>query len=116
MPPLASWNMPARAPIAPVKAPRSWPKISDSSSSAGIAPQFTGMNGLSARGDELDACAATSSLPVPLSPMTRTVASVAVTFLMRAVDLLDQRVLPYEERELIHTRSLSDGSANLSPA
>ena len=49
MPPLASWNMPARAPMAPVKAPRSWPNISDSSSSAGMAPQFTGMNGRSAR-------------------------------------------------------------------
>jgi hypothetical protein len=49
VPPLASWNMPARAPIAPVKAPRSWPKISDSSSSAGIAPQLTGMNGRSPR-------------------------------------------------------------------
>jgi hypothetical protein len=42
--------MPARCPIAPVKAPRSWPNISDSSSSLGMAPQFTGMKGRSARG------------------------------------------------------------------
>ena len=54
VPPLASWNMPARAPTAPVNAPRSWPNISDSSSSAGMAPQLTGMKGVAARAQRVD--------------------------------------------------------------
>jgi len=76
--------MPARCPIAPVNAPRSWPNISDSSSSAGIAPQLTGMKGRSARGLAAWMARATSSLPVPLSPMMRMVASVTATFRTRS--------------------------------
>jgi hypothetical protein len=38
----------------------------------GIALQFTGMNGRLARADVRWMAAATSSLPVPLSPSTRT--------------------------------------------
>src|SRR5207249_4733995 len=68
-----------RRPIAPVNAPRSWPNISDSRSSAGIAPQLTGMKGRSTRGLSAWTARAISSLPVPLSPMMRMVASVVAT-------------------------------------
>ena len=40
-PPLASSTRPSRGLSAPVNAPFSWPKISDSSNSAGMAAQFT---------------------------------------------------------------------------
>ena len=65
---------------APVKAPRSWPKSSLSSSSAGMAPQLTGTNGRPARGDESWIARATSSLPVPDSPRISTVLSWCATW------------------------------------
>jgi hypothetical protein len=42
---LADSNSPTFVPVAPVKAPFSYPNISDSSNVSGKAPQFTGMNG-----------------------------------------------------------------------
>ena len=68
-----------RAPTAPVKAPRSWPNISDSSRSGGIAPQLTAMKGWFVRLLWAWMKRAISSLPVPLSPMISTVESVAAT-------------------------------------
>ena len=62
---------------APVKAPRSWPKSSLSTSPSGRAPQLTRMNGLPARSEWRWSAMATSSLPVPLSPRIKTGASVA---------------------------------------
>ena len=65
--------------MAPVKAPRSCPNISDSTRSRGMAAQLTVTN---ARADRrLAACtaAAASSLPVPLSPVRSTRASVGAT-------------------------------------
>ena len=49
-----------------------------------IAPQFTGTNGFSRR--RLIACTvpATSSLPVPVSPITSTGTSVGATLAMRS--------------------------------
>ena len=70
--------------MAPVKAPRSKPKSSDSSSSDGSAAQLTFTKVLSRRGDEEWTARATSSLPVPLSPRIRTVTSVSATRLMRS--------------------------------
>jgi hypothetical protein len=60
-----------------VNAPRSWPNISLSSSSSGMAPQCTGTKRPVPRRESLCSAAATSSFPVPLSPEIRTVASVA---------------------------------------
>src|SRR3569832_2173997 len=50
VPPLAAWNRPSLSATAPVKLPFLWPKNSLSMSSLGMAPQLTGMKGLSARG------------------------------------------------------------------
>jgi len=46
----------------------------------GIAPQLTAMNGRSVRGLAEWMARATSSLPVPLSPVIKIVASVTATF------------------------------------
>ena len=68
-----------RVPTAPVNAPFSWPNISVSSSSDGIAPQFTAMKGLLERRLLVWMNRAISSLPVPLSPAIKTVESVGAT-------------------------------------
>jgi hypothetical protein len=55
---------------APVKAPRSYPKSSLSSSESGSAAQFSETKCCSARGPFSWIARAISSLPVPLSPLT----------------------------------------------
>ena len=65
--------------MAPVNAPFSWPKSSDSSSSSAIALQLIATNGLWRRGLALWIARASSSLPVPLSPVISTRASVPAT-------------------------------------
>ena len=77
MPPLACSIRPARAAAAPVKAPRAWPNSSFSRSESVSAAQFSATNGLSARGLLACTARATSSLPVPVSPVTRTVPGAA---------------------------------------
>jgi two-component system, NarL family, invasion response regulator UvrY len=62
-----------------VKAPRSWPKSSDSNSVSGIAAQFTLMNGASRRRLARCTARANSSLPVPESPSSSTLAAVCDT-------------------------------------
>ena len=79
MPPCASRIRPSVAWVAPVNAPFAWPKSSDSSSSAGIAPQLIATNGPSARVLARWMLRATSSFPVPLSPQMRTFASEGAT-------------------------------------
>src|SRR5471032_1356690 len=64
---------PRRVVWAPVKAPRSWPNNSDSSKSLGMAAVLSAMNGCAARGLCLCSARATSSLPVPDSPVISTV-------------------------------------------
>ncbi len=59
--------------MAPVKAPFSWPKSSDSSSVSESAATLTAMNGLWRRGESAWIPRATISLPVPDSPVTSTV-------------------------------------------
>src|SRR5207248_7938095 len=54
-------------------APRSYPNNSDSSSCSGSAAQFSAMNGPPFRGDARWMKRATTSFPVPESPLTRTV-------------------------------------------
>src|SRR5216117_3360420 len=79
VPESASSNRPTRRSVAPVKAPRSWPNISDSTRSFGIAALFTHTNGFAARPLWRWMAEATSSLPVPDSPVIRTRASVGAT-------------------------------------
>jgi len=57
---------------APVNAPFSWPKSSDSSRLSAIAAQLIGSKGISHRGLWSWIARATSSFPVPLSPRMRT--------------------------------------------
>ena len=66
--------------MAPVKEPFSCPNSSLSMRLSGIAAQFTAMNGRAARWLCFQMERATSSLPVPLSPVIITVTSLAVTW------------------------------------
>ena len=75
VPPSASSKRPLRLVIAPVNAPFSCPNSSLSSRSRGMAPQFTGTKGWSRRAESSWMLRATSSLPVPDSPRTRTLVS-----------------------------------------
>jgi hypothetical protein len=70
---------PLRSRSAPVKAPRTWPKSSLSSSVSGIAAQFTETSRPLRRSLALWIARATISLPVPLSPSIRIGTSVAAT-------------------------------------
>ena len=65
--------------MAPVKAPFSWPNSSLSTSPAGRAAQLTLISGLAARRLWEWIARAISSLPVPVSPVISTVASVGAT-------------------------------------
>ena len=79
MPPVASSNRPRFIPVAPVNEPRSCPNSSLSRIDSGSAAQLTATKGRLVRGDLAWMLRATSSLPVPLSPMISTVAVVAAT-------------------------------------
>jgi hypothetical protein len=79
VPPFARSKQPARRSVAPVKLPFSCPNSSDSISVGEIAPQFSGTNDPSERTESSCSVSATSSLPVPVSPVTSTVASVRAT-------------------------------------
>ena len=68
--------MPGLSATAPVNAPFLWPNSSDSISSSGIAPQLTATNGAFAREPSVCSARATSSLPVPLSPVISTLVRV----------------------------------------
>jgi hypothetical protein len=79
VPPLAIWKRPGRSRIAPVNAPRAWPKNSLSNISRGMALQLTRTNGRVDRGLRSWISRARSSLPVPDSPITKTVAPLDAT-------------------------------------
>ncbi len=89
MPPAACSKRPTLVATAPVKAPFSWPNSSDSSSCSGSAAQLTATKGLPARGEPWCRRCATTSLPVPDSPVISTVVSAEA----HASDLL-QHVAP----------------------
>ena len=74
VPPVASSNFPTLVAMAPVKAPFSWPKSSDSRSSAGMAAQLTATKGRWFRLLCWWMARASTSFPVPLSPLSSTVA------------------------------------------
>ena len=85
VPPDASSNQPARRVAAPVKAPRSCPKSSLSASSRGKRAAVHGHERARGRGPELvQRARQSSSLPVPLSPVTRTGIIVGATRAARA--------------------------------
>ena len=69
---------------APVKAPRTCPNSSDSARASGMAAMFMATKGPPARGLEVWISRATTSLPVPVSPRMRTLASVSATWSMRS--------------------------------
>ncbi len=73
VPPSACSKRPIRRASAPVNAPFSCPNSSDSSSSAAMADVFSATNGWCARGLWSCSARATSSLPVPDSPVISTV-------------------------------------------
>ena len=68
-----------RFPTAPVKAPRTWPKSSASSSASGMALQLSATNWCARRVLLWWIARATTSLPVPVSPVIRMVLLVAAT-------------------------------------
>ena len=73
VPPCACSKRPRWRPCAPVNAPRSWPNSSDSSSSGGTAGVLTAMKGPCEHGLCSCSARATSSFPVPDSPVMSTV-------------------------------------------
>ena len=79
LPPLAGAKRPFLFDVAPVKAPRTWPNSSDSSSVSGMAAQFTLMSGMRRSALRSWIARATSSLPVPVSPVMSTVLLVSAT-------------------------------------
>ena len=79
MPRLATSKMPRLSLVAPVNDPFTWPNSSLSSSVTDSAPQSTAKNRSCLRGLRVWMARATSSLPVPVSPMIRTVLDVVAT-------------------------------------
>ena len=79
VPPSASSNFPCRRAAAPVKAPFSWPNSSLSIRESGRAAQFSATKGMPERPLRRWISRATSSFPVPLSPLMSTETSVGAT-------------------------------------
>jgi hypothetical protein len=78
-------KVPALSRYAPVKLPRTWPNSSDSRSVSGRPAQFTGTKDRLARALRQWIAWATSSLPTPLSPVMRILASESA---MRSISCL----------------------------
>src|SRR5687767_7835091 len=104
VPPCARSKKPWCWRSAPVKLPFSWPKISLSIRFGEMAPQLTARNGRARR--RLKSCTvrATSSLPVPLSPVTNTVTEVpaapaALQVVVQGLDLGLQHRRLHQPRE-----------------
>ena len=94
VPPSASANLPFLVVVAPVKAPRTWPNSSDSSSVSGMAAQLTLMSGMSRCALRSWMARATSSLPVPVSPVMSTVLFVSRDQLGAADHVLHRAAAP----------------------
>ncbi len=86
--------------LAPVKAPFSWPKSSLSIRSRGIAAMLMATNGPLRRRPKSCSARATSSLPVPLSPVMSTVRSVFHQARKHAIDIL-HRARTANERDFL---------------
>ena len=79
IPPAAASNRPFWSRCAPVNAPFTWPNSSDSRSVSVSAPQLSATKGWLLRGLRAWRARATSSLPVPDSPVTSTVVELYAT-------------------------------------
>jgi hypothetical protein len=79
LPPSATSNRPGLVTTAPVKAPFMWPKSSLSRRFSDRTAQSTGTKGRSLRRLLKWIARAISSVPVPLSPVMRTVLTVGAT-------------------------------------
>src|SRR5690348_12976194 len=79
VPPFACSKRPMLRAVAPVKAPFSWPNSSLSISSRGIAAMLIATKGPERRFPKSCSARATSSFPVPLSPVIMTVRSVPIS-------------------------------------
>ena len=75
----ASWKRPGLSWVAPVKEPLRWPNSSLSIRVSGMPPQLIATNGWPLRSLSLWIARAISSLPVPLSPVMRTLVLVRDT-------------------------------------
>src|SRR2546425_3667076 len=94
VPPLACSNLPFFCATAPVKAPRSCPKSSDSNKFSASAPQLIARNRPVRRGLSWWISRAVCSLPVPVSPVISTVTSDCATFRTRPNRSCMGRLLP----------------------
>ena len=94
MPPSASAKRPFLLAVAPVKAPRTWPNSSDSSSVSGMAAQLTLTSGIARCALWSWMARATSSLPVPVSPVISTVLRARATRSMAERTSRVARLLP----------------------
>ncbi len=103
----------ARRRCAPVKLPRSWPKSSESTRSAGIAPQLTRRNGPAARRERAWIARAITSLPEPVSPRISTGTSVGATCSTRSITRAGPRLAPTMV-SLMSLRPSRESSARLS--
>ena len=81
----ASSSRPTFSVVAPVNEPLVWPNSSDSMRSLGSAAQLILIHGPSRRALRSCSALAISSLPVPLSPTMRTLASVSATEAMVSI-------------------------------
>ncbi len=113
VPPFANSNRPMRRWYAPVNAPFSWPNNSEAISEGARAVQFTLTKARSERGECLWMARATSSLPVPVSPVMRTVESVGATFSIRDNTAFKAGEVPTISSN-IDTRSTSSRNAMFS--
>ena len=91
MPPLAFRNSPWRGARASVNAPLTCPNSSLSRSASGIAAQLIATNGPVELRLRWWTARATSSLPVPLSPVMSSAASASATRSISSLTLLDRR-------------------------
>ena len=94
VPPSASSKYPFLVATAPVNAPFSWPKSSESIVPSGMAPQFTAMYFACLRGDPAWMICGKNSFPVPLSPVTSTDRSIGATRRARCTAPISAGALP----------------------
>ena len=99
IPPSATSIRPGLRFVAPVKAPASCPKSSDSIIVSGSAAQLMGTKGLSARGPAMRMTLAIISLPVPVSPVmsteTEAAAARSASSAMRAISGVSPTIHSY---------------------
>src|SRR5690606_245362 len=109
VPPSASSKYPLRVCVAPVKAPFSCPKSSESMVPSGMAPQFTAMYLACLRWESAWMILGIASLPTPLSPVTNTEISVGATWMAFSMARLSFTSLPMISKRCLMDCTLSMG-------